>query len=193
LVSSGGVSAGLRRPLLQSNGDISWVYQGTCIHWQIKPLQAIMIEPVTIFSATNTLVSISFKLFSGINSLIGKYQGADILLGNLSSQCSVANSAFARIQTLLRDEPEFFARHVGEEVDFALNMENALIAAFRVFSALDNEIAKMGKGNTQKISKWARVKTSYNEGVLKERSRQLGDCCASIHFLLTVVTMYSSH
>jgi hypothetical protein len=152
-----------------------------------------MIDPVTIFGATNTLVSISFKLFSGINSLIGKYQGADIILCNLSSQCSVANSAFARIQTLLRDEPEYFAPRVGEEIDFALNMENALIGAFRIFSALDNEIAKMVRENTQTMSKWARLKTAYNEGTLKERSWQLGDCCASIHFLLIVITMYSSH
>ena len=148
-----------------------------------------MIEPVSILSATNTLVTISFKLFSGINSLIGKYQGADILLGNLSSQCSVANSAFARIQTLLRDEPGYFAPRAGEELDFALNMENALIGAFRIFSALDNEIAKMVNEGTQPMSMWARLRTTYNEGTLKERSRQLGDCCASIHFLLTVVTM----
>lgn len=152
-----------------------------------------MIDPFTILSAANTLINISSKLFNGINSLIGKYQGADIFLNSLSTQCSVANSAFVRIQTLLRDEPGCFAPREGEEIDFALSMENALIGAFRIFSIVDNEIAKITEGSTRTMTKWGRLKTLYNEGTLKECSRQLQDYCSSIHFLLIVVTMYLSH
>jgi len=151
-----------------------------------------MMDPFTILSAANTLVNISSKLFSEISSLIGKYQGADILLTNLSTQCSVANSGFARIQSLLRDEPRYFACRKGEEIDFAQTMDNALLGAFRVFSALDNEIAKMKGGSPHTVNRLARLRTSYNEGALRERSRQLQDCCSSIHFLLTVITMYLS-
>jgi len=151
-----------------------------------------MLDPVTILSAANTLISISSKLFNEISSLIGKYQGADILLTNLSTQCSVANSGFARIQSLLQNERGYFACREGEEIDFALTMENALLGAFRIFSALDNEIAKMKGGSAHTVSRMARLRTSYNEGALRERSRQLQDCCSSIHFLLTVVTMYLS-
>ena len=155
-----------------------------------------MIDPITILTSVNTLVNISSKLFNGINSLIGKYQGADILLNDLSSKCAMANSAFDRIQTLLRDEPGCFASREGEEIDFALNMENALIGAFRIFSAVDNEIAKMTAkmtGGTQTLSRLGRLRTVYNEDTLKERSQQLQDFCSSIHFLLTVVTTYISH
>ena len=79
-----------------------------------------MVDPFTILSAANTLVNISSKLFTEISSLIGKYQAADILLTNLSTECSVANSGFARIQSLLRDEPRYFACRDGEEINFAL-------------------------------------------------------------------------
>jgi hypothetical protein len=151
-----------------------------------------MVDPVTIVSVANTLITISTKLFNGINLLIDKYKGADTLLTNLSLQCSMANSAFARIQTLLRDEPGCFDPREGEAIDFALNMDNALIGAFRIFSAVDNEIAKMKGGSTQTITGLGRLKTVYNEGILKEHSRQLQDCCFMIHFLLTVVTTYPS-
>ena len=149
-----------------------------------------MVDPFTILSAANTLVNISSKLFTEISSLIGKYQAADILLTNLSTECSVANSGFARIQSLLRDEPRYFACREGEEINFALTIENALLGAFRVFSALDNEIAKMKGGSARIMSRLPRLRTAYNEGALRERSRQLQDCCSSIHFLLTGITMY---
>lgn len=151
-----------------------------------------MIDPFTILSAASTLVSISSKLFNGINLLIGKYQGADILLYNLSTQCSLANSAFTRIQTLLRDEPGCFHPREGEEIHFAQNMENALIGAFRLFSALDSDIARMTRDSRQTISRWGRLRISFNEDTLKDRSRQLQDLCSSIHFLLTVVTTYNA-
>jgi hypothetical protein len=148
-----------------------------------------MIDPFTILSAA-TLARISSKLFDGINLLIGKYPGVDILLCNLSTQCSLVNSAFARIQTLLRDEPGCFHPQEGEGIDFTQNVENALIVAFRLFSTLDKEIAKMTRDSAQTMSRWGRLRASFNEDTLKDRSRQLQDCCSSIHFLLTVVTTY---
>lgn len=105
----------------------------------------------------------------------------------------MANSAFARIQTLLRDEPGCFDPREGEAIDFALNMDNALVGAFRIFSAVDNEISKMTRGSTQTMTRLGRLRTIYNEGTLREHSRQLQDCCSLIHFLLTVITTYPSH
>jgi hypothetical protein len=43
----------------------------------------------------------------------------------------MAKSEFARSQTLLGNEPNYFTRLVGEELDFALNIENGLIECFK--------------------------------------------------------------
>src|SRR5579859_2388664 len=98
-----------------------------------------MIDPITIITTVNTLVTISTKLFVGINSLIGKYQGADALLQGVSSQCAMANCASARLHTLLKDCPGCFASREGEVIDFSQSLEIALLGAVRIFSAYGGE------------------------------------------------------
>ena len=139
-----------------------------------------MPEPISILVSVRTLSSVAFQLGKTLASVQQKYQQAPRILALLSTECTVAATAMAKIQQIMENKAAILKSGFDGETNVTACFELALTTWATTFSILDTELSKFD-GNHGVLS---RIRFIWSESTLDELRRQLRDLSSSVNFLL---------
>lgn len=144
-----------------------------------------MVEPISVIGSVGTLMGVSYRLITGVNALVTRYQHAKFTLTTLATECSMTKIALTNIQRLLHTRPDFLSEF-PEEVDARGCLQTAIETWVSIFSILDSELARINRGQTTSliIRLGGTMRYLLNEDTLRQLSKQLQDLRSSISFLL---------
>jgi len=141
-----------------------------------------MLEPVSVLTTVTTLIGVSYRLTTGVNALVNRYQQANLTLTTLATECSTTQIALTNIERFLRARPDFLSHGVVARGC----LQTSIGTWASIFSVLDSELARINRGTPSipRINIRGRMRFLLNEDRLKEISNQLRDLRSSIGFLL---------
>ena len=145
-----------------------------------------MLDPLSITSATASLVFTIVKAGNDLATVLGEYQNAPRHVLLMSTECTVLAAGLSQVQMLFSSgKITSHARDLPSSLLETLNL--SLVGCTLVLSVLTKEIDNLTAGNASDdttIKKSKRIRYLWNEGTMKDLLDQLRGQSAALEFLL---------
>lgn len=153
-------------------------------------------DPLSIATATASLLAASFKLSHGLIVLRSKFERVPETVSNLCSELQLTSVGLNGLQNLLRSRPEALTSTAQDDPTrhhLLQCVDATTVSMAKSFSVLDTEIGKLNKDESAESRSIAwRLRFMWVESDLGTLMTQVRDQRSSLNFLMQVVQTYVS-
>ncbi|EPS45508.1 hypothetical protein H072_528 [Dactylellina haptotyla CBS 200.50] len=161
-----------------------------------------MADPLSLIATIGSLVGVSLKIASEVNSICESYSSASGTLSSLSVECSVTTAVLQRLENLLRSRPELlsassssFQNNIRPGASLSIDLQQSFeVAAKGISKSLTKlgtdiqSITRNSGGNTGgRLSFLGKAKFVWNEDDLKLSLTNLQNQRSSLQFLIECI------
>lgn len=152
----------------------------------------VSMDPLSITVSVLSLVARSITTIQTCQSYASKYQGLELSLSSLRTECSAISLALSQIQKLIVRNQR---RNVEERFEELVLTEyqSVLSGCQLVFSTLNERLSELGltnESNLKDITIWSKVKLVWNEPQLASLRGDISSQANAIGILLSVFQAY---
>jgi hypothetical protein len=150
-----------------------------------------MPDPLTIVTATLSLVGHAIQGVQAISSYVSKYKIADLTIVSMTTECSTIRMALLQIQRLILDKKILQPSEVGDgHVAYILDdFQGVLGACSFTFETLNQRLASFDLQGVNKHNEstfMAKIKAVWNEDEMSLLRNNIRGLSEAVTLLLTV-------